>query len=181
MKRSSFALTASAGLLATAVLVFIAKNGFTPNWPDTLAGVREDFPDVRQISTAELASWLHDTGCPPPLVLDVREPAEFEVGHLPGARCISPNSDPAAVLEDISPNRAIVVYCSVGYRSSRYATRLADAGFSNVVNLEGSIFKWANEGRPLENASGGTNVKVHPFDSRWGQLLKPSVRSSAED
>lgn len=177
LKQARFTAIAVVGLLAIAI-IFTLNDGFTPNWPDTLAGVSEDFPGVRQMSTGELALWLKDSERPAPLILDIREPAEFEVGHLPGARQVSPRSEPAAVLGEIPRDQPIVVYCSVGYRSSGYAARLAEAGFADVANLEGSIFRWANEGRPLENASGSSNVKVHPYDDRWGQLLDPSVRAN---
>lgn len=55
------------------------------------------------------------------------------------------NKDPLKLLADIKPDSHIVVYCSVSYRSSILARRLQDMGFTNVYNLEGSIFKWANE------------------------------------
>ena len=42
-----------------------------------------------------------------------------------------------------------MTYCAVGYRSAEMATQLRAAGFTNVRNLEGSIFQWANEHRPL--------------------------------
>ena len=64
-----------------------------------------------------------------------------------------------------------MVYCSVGYRSSILAEKLQDLGFTRVYNLEGSIFKWANEGRPL--AQDQTPVqKVHPYNTDWGKLLE---------
>jgi rhodanese-related sulfurtransferase len=179
VKRIGLAAVTIVGLLAVAYILTMS-GGIIPNWPDTLAGVREDFPDVRQMSTDELASVLNNAEHPAPLILDIREPEEFEVSHLPGARQVSPGSDPGIALGDIPRDQPIVVYCSVGYRSSRFAARLAEAGFADVANLEGSIFQWANEGRPLENASGGANVKVHPYDARWGKLLDPDLRADTE-
>lgn len=44
------------------------------------------------------------------------------------------------------------------------------------MNLEGSIFAWANEGRPLVDDK-GLATKVHPYDAKWGELLKPALRS----
>ncbi|HEY2615439.1 MAG TPA: hypothetical protein VGI42_06990 [Chthoniobacterales bacterium] len=50
------------------------------------------------------------------------------------------------------------------------------AGFSHTQNLEGSIFQWANEHRPL--VRDGTPVTVvHPYNSFWGRLLKNDVRA----
>jgi len=68
----------------------------------------------------------------------------------------------------------VVVYCSVGYRSSALAEKLQRAGFTNVVNLEGSIFQWANEGRTL---SRGTNVvrEIHGYSRKWAQMLQADL------
>jgi rhodanese-related sulfurtransferase len=138
--------------------------------------VRARFPAVRQLSTAELAGWLADADRPAPLLLDVREPAEFAVSHLPGAVRVDPDASPEKLRPLVSTNRAVVVYCSVGYRSSALAARLAKAGATNVANLEGSIFAWANEGRPLASNGRPASV-VHPYDARWGRLLNPERRA----
>ena len=53
-------------------------------------------------------------------------------------------------MEAFARDTPIVVYCSVGYRSARVARWLGRQGFTNVRNLDGSLFAWANEGRPME-------------------------------
>ena len=95
---------------------------------------------------------------------------------LAGAIRISPDSNVAEALARINPHRTVVVYCSVGYRSSQLARRLQRAGFTNVMNLEGSIFAWANEGRPLV-ANGHSATLVHPYNRKFGRMLKPSLRA----
>lgn len=40
-----------------------------------------------------------------------------------------------------------------------------------VYNLEGSLFKWANENRPIVDRNGAITEKVHPYNSVWGKLL----------
>lgn len=69
-----------------------------------------------------------------------------------------------------------MTYCSVGYRSGGFAKKLQDAGYTNVQNMSGSIFQWANEGRPIER-DGHRVDKVHPYSSTWGKLLKPELRA----
>ena len=138
--------------------------------------VRREFPRVRQLSTTELAAWMADEHRPKPQLLDVREAAEFEVSHLHGALRVEPDAPAANVLAKVDPARPIVVYCSVGYRSSKLAQRLIEAGGKNVTNLEGSIFAWANEGRAMEKA--GHPVKtVHPYNAVFGRLLKPEYHA----
>ena len=70
----------------------------------------------------------------------------------------------------------IVTYCAVGYRSGALATKLREAGFTNVRNLEGSIFQWANEHRPLVREDQPVTT-VHPYSSLWGRLLTDDVRA----
>ena len=140
----------------------------------TRAMVRQKFPTVTQISTAELAGRLDDPTSAP-LLLDVREPGEFEVSHLQGAYRASDLQSALALLEDTPQGQHIVVYCSVGYRSSKLATELIAAGYDNVQNLEGSIFSWANEGRPLYRDNSPVH-QVHPYNWFWGRLLKPELR-----
>ena len=48
-------------------------------------------------------------------------------------------------------------------------------GFTNVRNLEGSIFEWANQGHPVERAGAPVN-EVHPYDESWGTLLREDLR-----
>jgi hypothetical protein len=67
-----------------------------------------------------------------------------------------------------------VAYCSVGYRSARLVAQLRQAGYTQVYNLEGSIFRWANEGQSLVS-QGQLVAVVHPFNPTWGLLLRPGL------
>ena len=136
--------------------------------------VRVRFPSVPQISTAGLAAWLSDEKRSRPLLLDIREREEFDVSHLAGAIAIAPKARPEVVAILAGKKTPIVLYCSVGYRSSAFALRLINAGFADVQNLEGSIFQWANEGRPLE-AGGKPVSRVHPYHRWFRRLLKEGV------
>ena len=138
--------------------------------------LRHRFPKVEWISTQELADWLADKGGHPPLLLDVRTPEEWNVSHLPGARRVDPNAPVESVAAGISKETPIVTYCAVGYRSGEMATKLRAAGFTNVRNLEGSIFQWANEHRPLVRENERVST-VHPYSALWGRLLSDDVRA----
>ena len=107
-----------------------------------------------------------------PVLLDVRTAAEFDVSRLAGATRVEPDAATVA----LPKNTPIVTYCSVGYRSAKFAQRLQEAGFTDVRNLEGSIFQWANEGRAIEPAG-----KVHPYNKKWGSLLNAPLRASVPD
>ncbi len=139
------------------------------DWPTTKQLVRDAFPSVKQLTTQELADWLASDR-PPPILLDARADDEFAVSRLPRA-VSAPDVDAAdAVIQELGPSRPVVVYCSVGYRSSALAKALQERGYEGVTNLEGSIFEWANAGRPVVR-NGEPVEAVHPYDEDWGQLL----------
>lgn len=132
--------------------------------------VRWQYQDVPQLSTAELEAWLADNQRTAPQLLDVRTRAEYDVSHISGAFRVSPNAEPAAVLQTVDANRPIVLYCAVGQRSSKLGEKLIAAGRKDVWNLEGSIFAWANEGKSLVR-DGETVTEVHPVNRFYGLLL----------
>lgn len=108
----------------------------------------------------------------PFLMLDARESAEFEVSHLPGARWVGYKDFSLRRLAGIDKHQAIVVYCSVGYRSEKIAEQLQAAGYTKVYNLVGGIFEWANYGKPLVDKNNRPTREVHPYDKTWGRWLK---------
>jgi len=161
-------------LLILGLLFGLVLSSHAIRWSLVNAKIRSEFPDVPRISTEELAAWLNDSARKPPVLLDVRERAEFEVSHLRNAQQVQPSALASAI--QLPKDQAIVTYCSVGYRSGGFAERLRQAGYTNVANLEGSIFQWANEGRLV--FSGATPVKkVHPYGRTWGLLLKKKLRA----
>lgn len=136
--------------------------------------VRSKYPEVEQVSTSELDDSLQK-GDSSIVILDTREAHEYAVSHLPGALRIDPDATAFPELSDMDPDTRIVAYCSVGYRSSEVVRRLQEAGFTNVANLEGSIFRWGNEGRQLEREGEVANT-VHPYNKTWSRLLNESLR-----
>ena len=143
-------------------------------WQRTLSEIRETFPGVPQMTTRQLASTLERGE--PVLLLDARTAAEFRTSHLAGATRTPTVRSALNAIQGAPPQPIVVVYCSVGYRSSRLVSRLQARGVEKVFNLEGSLFRWANEGRSLVRGS-ATVTTVHPYDDEWGALLEESVRA----
>ena len=143
-------------------------------WSAVFTWIQRDWPQVPQISTRELAERMAAGNESAPLLIDVRTREEYEVSHLPGAIWAETPSQIASASREASDRQAVVVYCSVGVRSSKAAAQLMRSGRTNIFNLQGSIFKWANEGRPL-TANGSAVHVVHPYSERWGVLLNSQL------
>lgn len=94
------------------------------------------------------------------LIIDIREPAEYQRAHIPGAVLL-----PRGLLEfDIhnvvdkmrsdlnvaNDRQHIVLYCGTGGRSALAAKSLEDLGYKNVVSMDGGIVAWAQAQFPLE-------------------------------
>ncbi|MGI8889526.1 MAG: rhodanese-like domain-containing protein [Chthoniobacterales bacterium] len=167
------------GLVFGVTAVFFFSLGLVScrgvDWFLLKRSLRAKFSEVHWITTQQLADWLADKNRAQPVLLDVRTPAEWNVSHLAGARQVDPKADAKTAAEGLPKDTPIVTYCSIGYRSGEVARRLQKAGYSNVQDLEGSIFEWGNEQRPLVH-DGKRVTKVHPYSATWGRLLEPGVR-----
>jgi rhodanese-related sulfurtransferase len=138
------------------------------------------FPEVQWIDRGELARWREDSTRPQPLLLDARTTPEYQVSHLKDALLMDPRRPSLRPLAGRAKDTPIVVYSSVGYRGARLAYWLMAQGYSNVRDLSGSIFQWANEDRPLFR-EGRPTTEVHPYDRRWGLLLDSRYRAAVAD
>ena len=78
------------------------------------------------------------------VALDVRQPKEYEAGHIPGAKLI-PMPDLTKRLDEIDRDKGVIVYCAIGGRSRVAAQMLAGRGFSDVYNLAGGFKAWTGK------------------------------------
>lgn len=150
--------------------------------PEALRGVVAPLhPGVAWVRPAALRAQLRSGAALPkraPQLWDARSEAEFAVSHLPGALWV-PSLEAARRTAGDEPG-AVVVYCSVGWRSAALAERLMRAGYPNVRNLEGGIFAWARRGYPLATAGEGGEGPartVHPYGVFWGRFLPAGLRA----
>lgn len=102
---------------------------------------------MQHIRPVELKSWLKDPRREKPLLLDVREPWEFERCHIDGAVSMPMNGIPAR-LDELPYDREIVVICHHGVRSFHVARFLDHNGFTRIINLTGGVDAWAKEADP---------------------------------
>ena len=140
----------------------------TQAWKVVKGLMHRRFTGVQSVSSDKLANWLAGD-MPPPVLIDVREREEYDVSHLPNAQHL-PTFE-AIQQADIPADATRVLYWTVGYRSALRAQQLQDTGYKNVMNLDGSILEWYNQGRPV--VVDGQRVKqVHPYSRTWGVLLE---------
>jgi rhodanese-related sulfurtransferase len=163
-------LIGQAGIINDTVLIAATKDAVT--WDAVFVWIQRDWPEVPQMSTRELAERIATNNGARPLLIDVRTHQEYEISHLPGAVWAETPKQIASALREASDAQPVVLYCSVGVRSSKAAATLVRSGRTNVYNLQGSIFQWANEGRTLVANDRAVHV-VHPYNERWGVLLDP--------
>jgi rhodanese-related sulfurtransferase len=136
------------------------------------------FPQGRWVGGTDLVRWRSDPGRAQPVVLDARTEEEFSVSHLQGALRIDPYRPSLRPLRGFPKDTAIVVYSSVGYRGARVADFLGRQGYTQVYNLEGGQFRWANDGRPVFRQDRPI-AEVHPYNPTWGLLLESKYRIEA--
>jgi sulfur-carrier protein adenylyltransferase/sulfurtransferase len=100
---------------------------------------------------AATKSQIHEVdirGQPGAVVLDVREPEEYEQGAIPGAVHIPRGTLEGSVESRLTDKSApVVIHCASGVRSAFAAKTLTDMGYENVVSMVGGFNKWKDEGR----------------------------------
>lgn len=74
-------------------------------------------------------------------VIDVRTPGEYSAGHIPGA-LLRPLGNINQWSNEFEFEQPLVLVCASGGRSSSAASKLAEAGFTNLYNLTGGMSKW---------------------------------------
>jgi molybdopterin/thiamine biosynthesis adenylyltransferase/rhodanese-related sulfurtransferase len=102
--------------------------------------------EIREVDTAGAAELIDQPGT---VVVDVREPDEYEQGAIPGAVHI-PRGNLESSIENRVPDRdaRIVVHCAGGTRSAFAAKTLGELGYTDVVSMAGGFNKWKDEQRP---------------------------------
>jgi len=102
---------------------------------------------IPQLEPTELARWRDDASREPPVLVDVREPWEFDVCRIEGSMLVPLGELPRRV-EGLPRGRALVMVCHTGRRSQNAAMFLVQSGFDDVQNLRGGVEGWAVEVDP---------------------------------
>jgi molybdopterin/thiamine biosynthesis adenylyltransferase/rhodanese-related sulfurtransferase len=117
-----------------------------PSYRDLLQQVKSEIEEVDATRARELVDSAQ-----PPLVIDVREPDEWQDGHIPRAVHV-PRAYLESRIEAVAPDHAqpVVVYCAGGSRSAFAAKSLEELGYENVISLAGGYTDWKRNGYPTQ-------------------------------
>ena len=99
---------------------------------------------MQHLTTPELATWLENTERSNPILLDVREPWEFQTCQIDGSLTMPMNTIPGK-LSELDVGHTIVCICHHGVRSMQVALFLEHNGFDKVSNLTGGVHAWAQQ------------------------------------
>lgn len=154
------------------ILIFIAFgfNSIAQNY-SSFDELKENIVSktIPLISVEELKDVENTTT--PFLILDAREQNEFNVSHIKNAKHVGYDNFNMKELNDINKETTVVVYCSVGYRSEKIGEKLKKAGFKKVMNLEGGIFDWVNNGFPVYDNFNKETKNVNAYSESWGKWV----------
>jgi rhodanese-related sulfurtransferase len=104
---------------------------------------------IREVTPAEVKQMLERKE--DVVLLDVREPNEWNLGHLPGAVHIPRGTMETRVEQVIPRDREVVVYCAGGNRSALAADTLQQMGYRNVASMADGWRGWMQVGGPVED------------------------------
>jgi molybdopterin/thiamine biosynthesis adenylyltransferase/rhodanese-related sulfurtransferase len=114
---------------------------------EAFCGTVPDTADDCAITPRALRDLLDSGG--PIALIDVREPAEWDINHIDGAQLIpSASIKSGEGLAELPRDRRPVLYCKTGVRSAEALTAVRNAGFADAVHLQGGILAWAQQIQP---------------------------------
>ena len=105
---------------------------------------KQFFTPVKSMDALQAKDYLAANPSETFTILDVRQPGEYESGHIPGSKLI-PLPDLNDRIDEIDTKKPTIVYCAVGGRSRVAAQMLAGKGFSEVFNLSGGFKAWKSD------------------------------------
>jgi len=156
----------------TLILSFVLMSnsfGQSAEYKKMLSKYYNDFP------TISIENALTHVKKGDALFLDVRKKDEFLVSHIKSAKRMNLDGSNISDLKNVAKNKLIIVYCSVGARSQTFGEMLKKKGYTNVKNLYGGLFYWANEKYPMVDLKENKTARIHGYNKDWGKWVKGDV------
>lgn len=152
-------------LFIIAVLFTLPAFGQSSEYKKMLKKYYSDFP------TISINDAYNKMGNDNVFFLDTREQKEFDVSHIKNAKCVGYDHFDISSVSSIPKDAEIIVYCSIGARSQTIGEKLKSAGYSNVKNLYGGMFHWANRKYPMVDNDNKRTTNIHGFSKEWGRWV----------
>ena len=140
---------------------------------------RQFFTPVQSMDSEQARAYIADNPPERITILDVRQPREYEEGHLPGARLI-PLTELNERFAEIDPRKPTVVYCASGNRSRIASQMLVAKGFEAVYNLTGGMHAW-NGHTAIGEPTLGLAVFSGAISTRQSLLVAYSMEQGLRD
>jgi rSAM/selenodomain-associated transferase 2/rSAM/selenodomain-associated transferase 1 len=129
---------------------------------------RRKFPGADELNVDQVVELMKQKNC---VLVDVRTEAERKVSIIPGAVSL-PEYERAIKSH---AGKTVVCYCTIGYRSSKYAQAMKQRGVS-MSSFNGSIIAWCQAGHRLTTPDGRATTRVHVYGPKWN-LLPPEYQA----
>lgn len=114
---------------------------------------RQFMTPVKSIDTDQARSYLANMKVEEVTILDVRQPKEYEAGHIPGAVLV-PLPELTDHMPRIDRGKPVLVYCASGSRSRMAAQLLSGQGFKDIINVSGGFNAWTSQAAFLSREKG---------------------------
>ena len=136
--------------------------GRTPAAPEVTVNQLRKLQTEQAQADSEAQSQGRPNPVPSFVLVDVRAPEEVAVSMIPGAITQQQFEKSSQRFRD----GTVIVYCTIGYRSGQYASKLIEQGFT-AKNFKGSILAWCEANQPLVTPQGVATNRVHTYSSKY--------------
>ena len=143
--------------------------GQSEEYKNMLGKYYNDFPTI-SISNAQSHLKKNDA-----LFIDVRKKDEYMVSHIETSKRMDPDGSTIDQLKNVDKDQLIIVYCSIGARSQTFGEALEKNGFTNVKNMYGGLFHWANQNYPMVDLKENKTARIHGYNSEWSKWVNGKV------
>ena len=156
-------------ILIISITIMSNSFGQSEEYKNMLGKYYNDFPTI-SIKDALAHQKSKDA-----LFLDIRKKSEFMVSHIESAKRMDPDGSTLSQLKNIDKDQLIIVYCSIGARSQTLGEKLKKEGYTNVKNMCGGLFYWANENYPMVDLKENKTERIHGYNSEWSKWVNGKV------
>lgn len=158
-------------ILVTLLIILITSSTFgqSDDYKKMLVKYYNDF------TTITIEDALKHVQQKDALFLDIRSQDEFRVSHIKNANRMNLDGSSIDDLKNVDKSKLIIVYCSVGVRSQSFGEMLEKKGFTNVKNIYGGLFYWANMKYPMVDVKENKTDRIHGFNKDWGKWVKKGI------